>query len=109
MFGHLELIVIVLGYVGCLFAVAQLAERAAAKGRSWANNPVVYSLGLGVYCTTWTYYGSVGKAANDGMLWLTIYLGPTLAMALAPWLLRRIVRVKSNLRVTSIADFISAR
>jgi Na+/proline symporter/signal transduction histidine kinase len=109
MFGHLELIAIVLGYVGVLFAIAQLAERAAAKGRSWANNPVVYSLGLAVYCTTWTFYGSVGKAAKDGMLWLTIYLGPTMAMALSPWVLQRIVRVKANLRVTSIADFISAR
>jgi Na+/proline symporter/signal transduction histidine kinase len=109
MFGHVELIVIVLAYVGLLFGVAQFAERASTKGRSWANNPVVYSLGLAVYCTTWTFYGSVGKAAKDGMLWLTIYLGPTLAMALSPWFLRRFVRVKANLRVTSIADFISAR
>jgi Na+/proline symporter/signal transduction histidine kinase len=109
MFTHVELIAIVLAYVGALFGIAQLAERSAARGRSWTNNPVVYSLGMAVYCTTWTFYGSVGKAANDGMLWLTIYLGPTLAMALSPWLLQRIVRVKSNLRVTSIADFISAR
>jgi Na+/proline symporter len=109
MYSHLELIAIVLGYVGILFAIAQLAERRAARGKSWANNPIVYSLGMGVYCTTWTFYGSTGKAAKDGMLWLTIYLGPTLAMALSPWLLRRMVRVKSHLRVTSIADFISAR
>ena len=109
MFGHFELIVIVLAYVGLLFGIAQLAERSAAKGRSWANNPVVYALGLGVYCTTWTFYGSTGKAAKDGMIWLTIYLGPTLAMALSPWFLGRFVRVKAHLRVTSIADFISAR
>ena len=109
MFGHIELIVVILVYVGILFAVAQLAERSAVKGRSWANNPIVYSLGLGVYCTTWTYYGSVGKAAGDGMIWLTIYLGPTIAMALSPWFLRRALRVKSTIRVTSIADFISAR
>ena len=109
MFGHFELIIIVLAYVGLLFGIAQLAERSAAKGRSWANNPIVYALGLGVYCTTWTFYGSTGKAAKDGMLWLTIYLGPTLAMALSPWFLGRFVRVKSHLRVTSIADFISAR
>ena len=109
MFGHFELIAIVLAYVGLLFGIAQLAERSAASGRSWANNPIVYSLGLAVYCTTWTFYGSVGKAAKDGMLWLTIYLGPTLAMALSPWFLRRFVRIKANLRITSIADFISAR
>jgi hypothetical protein len=78
MFGQLELILIVLAYVGLLFGVAQLAERSSPKGRSRANNPIVYSLGLGVYCTTWTFYGSVGKAAKDGMLWLCIYLGPTL-------------------------------
>ncbi len=109
MFGYVELIAIILAYVGFLFGIAQLGERSARRGRSWANNPIVYSLGLAVYCTTWTFYGSVGKAAKDGMLWLTIYLGPTLAMALSPWFLQRFVRVKANLRLTSIADFISAR
>ena len=65
MFGHVELITIVLVYVGLLFGIAQLAERASARGKSWANNPIVYSLGLGVYCTTWTFYGSTGKAAKE--------------------------------------------
>lgn len=109
MISQLGLIIVVLCYVGFLFLIAQLAERSAQRGRSWPFHSSIYSLGLAVYCTTWTYYGSVGKAAKDGMLWLTIYLGPTLAMMLAPTILRSIVRIKARQKVTSIADFISAR
>ncbi len=96
-------------YVGLLFAIALWVERNTHKGRSPANNPIVYSLSLAVYCTAWTYYGSVGKAATSGMLFLPIYLGPTLCI-LAWWiLLRKMVRLKNTHRITSIADFISAR
>ncbi|HMU38323.1 MAG TPA: ATP-binding protein [Pseudomonadota bacterium] len=109
MISQAGLIVVVLVYVGFLFLIAQVAERAAQSGRSWTFHSSIYSLGLAVYCTTWTYYGSVGKAATDGMLWLTIYLGPTLALTLAPLVLRSIVRIKARHKVTSIADFISAR
>ena len=103
------IIVCALGYLAILFAIASWGDRRADRGRSVINRPVVYVLSLAVYCTTWTFYGSVGRAASRGGEFLTIYLGPTL-MAACSWLiLRKIVRISKTQRITSIADFISAR
>lgn len=96
-------------YVGLLFSIALWVERRAAFGRSPANNAIVYSLSLAVYCTAWTYYGSVGKAATSGMLFLPIYLGPTISILLWWTVLRKLTRLKTVHRITSIADFLSAR
>jgi Na+/proline symporter/HPt (histidine-containing phosphotransfer) domain-containing protein/PAS domain-containing protein len=95
-------------YVALLFCVAEWGEKSAA-GRRLAAHPVVFSLGLAVYCTTWTFYGSVGKAASSGMGYLPVYLGPTLALLFGAHVYRRIIRLKQAHRLTSIADFISAR
>jgi Na+/proline symporter len=93
-----------------LFIIAQYAERQTKiKDRSLASHPAVYALSMAVYCTTWTFYGSVGKAVTSGPLFLTIYLGPTLCVVLWWTVLRKLVRIKSEHRITSIADFISAR
>ncbi|QNH60596.1 sensor histidine kinase [Hymenobacter sediminicola] len=98
------------GYLALLFGVAYAAERRAGSGRrSLVSNPYVYALSMAVYCTAWTYYGSVGRAAHFGLEFVGIYLGPTL-MAPAAWLvLRKIIRICRLQRLTSIADFISAR
>lgn len=97
------------GYLALLFAVAYAAERRSAARRSLVSNPYVYALSMAVYCTAWTYYGSVGRAAHFGLEFVGIYLGPTL-MAPAAWLvLRKIIRICRLQRLTSIADFISAR
>jgi len=96
-------------YVGLLFLVALFVERKSLMGRDVGNNPFIYSLSLAVYCSTWTYYGSVGKAVTSGMLFLTIYLGPTIAIVVWWTVLRKMIRVKNLFRITSIADFISAR
>lgn len=109
MFGQSTVIAWFCVYIFLLFLVALLVERRAKSGKNIGNNPVVYSLSLAVYCSTWTYYGSVGKAATSGMLFLTIYLGPTIAIVAWWTLLRRMIRIKRRFRVTSIADFISAR
>ena len=108
MFDPLLVIASFLLYIGCLFLIALWVER-KGRGRRLANSAVVYSISLAVYCTSWTYYGSVGKAATSGMLFLTIYLGPTLAIILWWMVLRKLVRIKNTHRITSIADFISAR
>ncbi len=100
---------VVTAYTGCLVAVAEWAERREASGRRVASNPLVYSLALGVYATTWTFYGSVGFAARNGVLFLTVYLGPTLCAVLWWWVLRRLVRVKERYRITSVADLLSLR
>jgi Na+/proline symporter len=109
MYSPLTLISIVCLYVGFLFLIALLVERGRAGVKRIAQSPVVYSLALAVYCTSWTYYGSVGSAANAGMLFLTIYLGPTMMIGLWWFVARKLVRIKTTQRITSIADFISAR
>jgi Na+/proline symporter/nitrogen-specific signal transduction histidine kinase len=98
-----------LAYLLLLFAVAWWADRRARAGRSVIDNAWVYTLSMGVYCTAWTYFGSIGRAATSGLWFLPIYLGPTLAMLLAWSLVRRMVRVAHNHRITSIADFIASR
>jgi Na+/proline symporter/nitrogen-specific signal transduction histidine kinase len=98
-----------IAYLTALFAIAFFADRRARAGRSVIANPVVYALSLGVYATSWTFYGSVGRAAVNGVGFLPIYLGPTLVAALFWLVLRKIVRISHTYRITSIADFIAAR
>lgn len=101
------LLVILLLYLGLLFFIAQWAER---KGNSkWTNNPYVYSLSLAVYCTTWTYYGSIGVAANSGLNFIPIYLGPVIAFPVWILILKKIIRISRVNKVSSLADFISLR
>lgn len=110
MFSQGAIIFTICLYVSFLFLMAIWAEHKTAKGQAkFVNNSLVYSLSLGVYCTAWTYYGSVGKAATSGMLFLPIYLGPTMSIILWWFILRKLVRIKNSYRITSIADFISAR
>ncbi len=98
-----------IAYLVVLFAIAFRADRRADAGRSVISNGTVYALSLAVYCTSWTYYGSVGRAATTGMQFLAIYLGPTLMFALGWVVLRRIIRISHRYRITSLADFLSAR
>src|SRR5262245_53673940 len=97
------------GYLCLLFAIAYYGDKRADQGRSLVANPYIYALSIAVYCTAWTFYGSVGRAASSGMDFLTIYLGPTLVFVLCWFVLRKIVRISKANRITSIADFISAR
>jgi Na+/proline symporter/signal transduction histidine kinase len=96
-------------YLLLLFAVASFADRRSAQGRSVIGNAWVYSLSLAVYCTAWTYFGSVGRAASSGVWFLPIYLGPMLAMTLAWMVVRKMIRIAKTYRITSIADFIASR
>ena len=109
MIAAVPVVLLALGYLAALFGVAAWADRRAREGRSVVANPTVYALSLAVYCTAWTFYGSVGRAATAGAEFLTIYLGPTLALLLAPSLLRKVVRIGRDQRITSLADFLSAR
>ncbi len=96
-------------YFALLFAVAYYADVRREAGRSIINNPYIYSLSLAVYCTSWTYYGSVGRAATSGLDFLPIYLGPTLIAFTWWFLLRKMVRISKEQNIVSIADFISSR
>ncbi len=96
-------------YLSLLFAIAYWGDRRADRGRSIIANPYIYALSIAVFCTSWTFYGSVGRAAAGGLAFLPIYLGPTLMACLWWIVLRKIVRISKRNRITSIADFISSR
>jgi Na+/proline symporter/signal transduction histidine kinase len=103
------IIAVSLFYLVLLFAVAWWGDKRADQGRSIISSPTIYALSMAVYCTTWTFYGSVGRAAVSGIGFLPIYLGPTLVMALGWFLLLKMIRTAKANRITSIADFISSR
>ncbi len=96
-------------YLGLLFAIAYYADQRADQGRSVIASPYIYSLSLAVYATAWTFYGSVGRAAVDGVGFLPIYLGPTLMIALWWIVMRKILRISKLNRITSLADFVASR
>ena len=96
-------------YFGLLFAVAYYADWRREAGRSIISNAHIYSLSLAVYLTSWTYYGSVGRAATSGLDFLPVYLGPTLMAFIWYFLLRKMVRISKRHNIVSIADFISSR
>src|SRR5689334_19124856 len=96
-------------YIAILFAIAYYADKRADQGRSVIAKPYIYALSLGVYATAWTFYGSVGRAAGDGVGFLPIYLGPTLMMILWWFVIRKIIRIAKINRITSLADFVASR
>ncbi|MFY9823280.1 MAG: sensor histidine kinase, partial [Thermoanaerobaculia bacterium] len=103
------LVAAALAYIGLLFLIAWLGDRRAARGAKPLAGPWVYALSLAVYCTAWTFYGSVGRAAEDGYGFLPIYLGPTLGAVLGWVVYRKILRIAKAERLISIADFIASR
>ena len=96
-------------YMGILFGIAYYGDQRADAGRSIIANPYLYTLSLAIYCTAWTFYGSVGLAASSGVDFLPVYLGPTLMAVLFWFVLRRIVRITKVHRITTIADFVASR
>ena len=96
-------------YTALIFLIAWYAHHRKETGRSIVCNPIVYSLSIAVYCTSWTFYGSVGKASTTGIDFLMIYLGPSLAAFSWLFLLKRIIKISKENNITSIADFISLR
>jgi len=107
MIGKPFLLVFALLYVALLFAVAWRAER----HKQWLlrYRPLVYALTLAVYCSSWTFFGAVGQAANSTWSYLPIYLGPMLLFLLGGAFLRKLMLVSERQKVTSIADFIGSR
>ncbi len=100
---------ILLAYLCFLFLVAAVAERFARRLAAPRIRTATYVLAISVYCTAWTFYGSVGLAANRGLEFLTIYLGPALGAVLWPTVLRKLVRVAKEQRITTISDFVASR
>src|SRR6266545_2369102 len=98
-----------LGYIGLLFVVASYGDSTRRFGRESRSRLFIYPLSLAIYCTSWTFFGSVGLASRTGFDFLTIYLGPILMIGLCWPLIVRVVRLAKAQNITSIADFIAAR
>ncbi len=103
------IVIISAGYLAVLFGVAYWGDRRADAGRSVIANGTVYALSLAVYATSWTFYGSVGRAVGTGAGFLPIYLGPTIMAAFWWFLLRSMIRSSKRHRITSIADLVAHR
>ena len=101
------IVAISFAYVGLLFAIAYYGDKRADAGRSIIANPYIYALSLAVYCTSWTYYGSVGRAATSGIGFLPIYLGPTLMMALWWLVMVKMVRITKTSPWSLQGDLVS--
>src|SRR5580658_5422567 len=102
-------VALALAYIGFLFVVASYGDRKRELARGTASRLLIYPLSLAIYCTSWTFFGSVGLASRAGFDFLTIYIGPILMVGLAFPLIVRIVRLAKGQNITSIADFIAAR
>lgn len=109
MFTPINLLLAVAVYFVFLAICGRWAERRAKTGRDPTRNGLVYALSLTVYCTSWTFFGSVGSAANDGMLFSAIYLGPTLMMFLAWGMIRRLIHLRKEYNIASLADLLTQR
>lgn len=105
----LAVVLIAIAYVTLLFAIASIGDRRAANWGPGRPRPFIYALSLAIYCTSWTFFGSVGLASERGLEFLAIYIGPVLVFMFGFSLLSRIIKLAKAEKITSIADFLGAR
>ncbi|WP_027145682.1 PAS domain-containing hybrid sensor histidine kinase/response regulator [Mesorhizobium sp. WSM3626] len=105
----LFIVIIAIAYVTLLFAIASLGDRRSALSGPGRARPFIYALSLAIYCTSWTFFGSVGLSSERGLEFLGIYTGPVLVFVFGFPLLNRIVRLAKTEKITSVADFLGAR
>ncbi|MAX81262.1 MAG: histidine kinase [Crocinitomicaceae bacterium] len=102
-------ILLILFYLAILFYVAFRIEKSQSLQKKVLSNPYVYSLSLAVYCSAWTFFGSVGMASQNVLEYITIYLGPTIMAPLFYIVLRKMIRISKIQSINTLTDFISAR
>ncbi len=102
-------IAVALVYIGLLFVIASYGDRLSRRGGTDRPRPLIYPLSLAIYCTSWTFFGSVGLATRSGFDFLAIYIGPIAMIGLASPLIAHITRLSKTQNIVSIADFIGAR
>ena len=103
------LVAVSLLYIAVLFGIAWFGDRRARTHGASRRRPIIYSLALAIYCTSWTFYGAVGQAATAGWSFASIFVGPILTFLLFWPVLAKMIRVAKHQNVTSIADFIASR
>jgi Na+/proline symporter/CheY-like chemotaxis protein len=114
-FENWFVVALALGYVGVLFCIAFIGDRLSVKRASLkrdgpgGDRPLIYALSISVYCTSWTFFGSVGLAAGTGYDFIPVYLGPILMFSFGSGLILRIISIAKRQNLTSVADFMAAR
>jgi len=96
-------------YLCALFAIAHYGDTRPRLFKGTWSRPFIYAMTLGVYCTSWTFFGSVGYASEKGLEFLPIYIGPILVVGLGYRYIQRIIRLSKSQRITSVADFVASR
>lgn len=109
MFEGWLIIAVALSYVSALFALAWIGDRFMRSRKGVGGRPLIYALSIAVYCTSWTFFGSVGLAASTGYDFIPVYLGPIIMFTIGWPLVLRIVRLAKSQNITSVADFLAAR
>ncbi len=109
MFDSWAILALGIAYIGVLFAIAWTGDRTIRSRKGGQGRPLIYALSLGVYCTSWTFFGSVGLAASTGYNFIPVYIGPILMFVFGWPLILRIVRLSKSQNITSVADFLAAR
>ena len=108
MFANWLLVSVSLGYIGLLFLIAYLGGKYRNKLKT-KQQTIIYALSLGVYCTSWAFLGTTAQAANNSFTYISVYLAPILLFVFAWPFIQRIIKTSLQLKITSIADLLSAR
>jgi len=90
-------------YISILFLIAHYGDNAGQRLVQGRLRATLYALTLAVFCSSWTFYGSVGVASLRGFEFLAIYIGPILLFLLGQNFPRRIIRLSKSQNITSIA------
>jgi len=109
MFDGWAILALGIAYIGVLFAIAWTGDRTIRSRKGGDGRPLIYALSLAVYCTSWSFFGSVGLAASTGYNFIPVYIGPILMFAFGWPLVLRIIRLSKSQNITSVADFLAAR
>ncbi|WP_415900059.1 NahK/ErcS family hybrid sensor histidine kinase/response regulator [Neptuniibacter sp. QD48_11] len=104
-----SIILISFTYLGLLFAIAHYGDKSAQKNDRIISRPIIYSLSLAVYCSSWTFYGAVGRATTSGWEFLATYLGPVIVFIFGWRLIEKMILISKQQNITTISDFISSR
>lgn len=102
-------VVLAIAYLAGLFWLARWGDGRSSAAKKLTSHPAVYSLALAIYCTAWTFFGSVGEATRSTWSYLPILLGPMLLYLFGYRFLLKLTRVSKKQHITTIADFISSR
>lgn len=103
------LILVIVAYLAMLFFVAYRIDASTRLRLRVANSPTIYALSLAVYCTAWTFFGSVGGASAYNIQFLTIYIGPIVLMPFLWFIYRKFIRISRVQGISSLSDFIANR